>query len=146
HLAAQADEPYVGTKWLGLKLQRLGRNDLLAEYDRFLAVPTNLAETDRYLSWAASSLAGLTVEANLPQDPSVHLSPAPGTEVWKVRQQHLVHRWGLAGIELEPEDPAEPVEEALTWSGPLSELTDVHRQLLLGGFVWLAVTDEEVGA
>ncbi|MGF7235306.1 MAG: hypothetical protein ACQSGP_10165 [Frankia sp.] len=142
-IAAQGDEAYVGTKWLGLKLHRIGRDDLLERYDRFLALPPRADDAGDYLSSAATDIAGLTADWGLPDDPVVCVAPAPGTEVWKVRNQHLVQRWGLYGLELSPDSAEEPVADAVTWSGRLSSLPDATRQLLLGGLLWLAVVEED---
>ena len=140
-LAAQAGEPYVGTKWLGLKLDRMGATDLLGDYDRYLTLPTTPAQAPDYLAWAEEAIAARTADLGLPADPVIGIAPAPGVEIWQVRQRHLVHRFGLAGLELEPE-PGELVADALTWSGPLSQLSGASRALVRNQLVWLAVLED----
>jgi len=155
-VAAAAGEAYVGTKWLGLKLTRLGRCDLLADHTRFLSLPRSPAEAPDYVAWARGALDALTAGWAGPAEPVVHVTPAPGTQVWKVRSSYLVQRLGLAGLELTPNAPGAPgapggptaaaaVDGVMTWSGPVSALPEETRELLLAGLLWLAVTAAEPG-
>lgn len=140
-LAAHAGEPYVNTKWLGLKLDRMGATELLDDYDRYLDLPCTRAQAPDYLAWAEEAIAASTADWGLAADPVIGIAPAPGVEVWRVRDRHLVHRFGLAGLELVPSE-GERVADALTWSGPLSQLSDTSRALLREELVWLAVLED----
>ncbi len=137
-LAAHAGEPYPNSKWLGLKLARLGWADLATVYDEFLDLPTAPCDAIGYLDRARARLDELSARLSLPDDPVVALTPAQGVEVWKVQNRHLVHRWGLRGVELTPQQPDERVVAELTWSGRLSTMNDSARSLVANGMCWLA--------
>lgn len=141
-VAALAGEPYPSTKWLGPKLARSGQEELCRCLGEFLDVPAGVEGSTAYLSRARAALAALTSDLPIPDDPTVGLTPAPGVDVWQVRDRHLVHRFGLRGVELSSDVTAPAVTAELNWSGRLSELGDVARLLAANGLVWIACWEE----
>jgi hypothetical protein len=140
-IAAAAGEPYVGQKWTGPKLDRIGRPDLVETFSDLLAVPYEPADIAAYLTKTRSTLDQLTAEWHLPADPVVVLSPAAGVQAWKVRDRHLVHRWGLRGVEVTTTESASWVDDHLGWSGPVSALPELCGRFVADGLVWLAIEE-----
>lgn len=131
-VAAEAGEFYVGVKWLGLKLDRLGRDDLVAAHTALLDTPIHLDEVPDYRDRAETLLADLTGDWRQPAHPTVVLSAGPGYDVWSVQGRALAHRWGLRGVELD-----EPVH--LPWRGSADRLDESLRDLVEHNLVWLSV-------
>jgi hypothetical protein len=140
-IAAAAGEPYVGQKWTGPKLERIGRQDLVELFSDFLVIPYEPAEISDYLKKTRAALDELTDGWELPSDPVVVLSPAAGVESWKVRDRHLVHRWGLRGVEVTTAESASWVSDQLSWRGPMSALPELSGRFVADGLVWLAIEE-----
>ncbi|WP_163511855.1 hypothetical protein [Fodinicola acaciae] len=140
-IAAAGGEPYVGQKWTGPKLARIGRPDLVEVFSDLLAVPYEPGQVSDYLKRTRAIVDDLSAGWSLPVDPVVVLSPAAGVQTWKVRDRHLVHRWGLRGIEVSTAEPAMWISEQLNWRGPVSELPPLAERLVADGLVWLAIEE-----
>ncbi|MDG4807568.1 hypothetical protein O7634_12480 [Micromonospora sp. WMMD1120] len=137
--ATAGGEAYIGHKWLGLKLERLGRTDLLDAYHRLLDLPTSAEQLPEYRDHAEQLVARLTVEQPLPDDPYVTLTPAEGATTWQVHDRVLVHRWGLRGVELVDGDAG--ADPKLAWTGQVSALPADLRLLTEEDLVWMSVSE-----
>ncbi|MBT0770043.1 hypothetical protein KIH74_13980 [Kineosporia sp. J2-2] len=139
-VATEAGQTYVGPKWLGLKLERLGRADLVAEYAALMDLPLREREVAAYRDRAEGLITRLTAHRPLPDDPLVTVRLAEGTSTWRVHDRALVQRWGLRGVELAAADPA--ADPNLSWSGRVSAVTPDLRRLIEQDLVWLSVHEE----
>ncbi len=133
-------ETYVGHKWLGIKLERLDRPELVEAYRRTLDLPVTAGEVGAYRDFAEELVSRLTADDPLPEDPFVRLTPADGTTNWQVHDRVLVHRWGLRGVELSTRDIG--ADPKLSWTGRVSELPDDLRVLTEEDLLWLSVSKE----
>ena len=141
--ATAAGQAYVGPKWVGVKLERLGRKDLIDHYHRLLDTPLSAAGCDRYLAEVDEILAELSAGWHLPDDPVVTLTPADGLTAWTAHgDRGLLHRWGLRGVE-GPRSWVDPIGSPdWSWSGRLSEMDDELRLLCRGDLVWITAQED----
>jgi hypothetical protein len=141
-LASAGGQVYVGHKWLGLKLERLGRADLVEAYARLLDLPVTVSEVPAYQAAAEELIHRLTADDPLPDDPFVTLTPADGTTSWQVQDRVLVHRWGLRGVELTSRDAG--ADPKLAWTGRVSELPNDLQALIEEDLVWISVSENRL--
>lgn len=140
-LATDAGEAYVGSKWVGVKLERLGRTDLSDAYRRLLDTPTTVADCPRYHDAARAMLGELTAPW-APADPVVTVSAADGLAAWVgLGERALLHRYGLSGVECPPALARELTDPAWSWCGRLSKLDDDLRTLAGAGLLWLTARE-----
>lgn len=132
-------ELYLGAKWLGAKLRRLGRAELIDRYRRALQVPRSRAEVTGYRA-VLTPLVDAAIDAwELPSDPWIALTAGEAVTTWRAKGRVLVHRAGLRGVELS--EDARKVADPLPWSGRVSEVGPEQRALVDEGLVWLSVLE-----
>ncbi|MBB4919897.1 hypothetical protein [Streptosporangium saharense] len=139
-LATARGELCFGQKWTGAKLDRLGDTELAALYCRFLDLPTGAEDAHAYLREAGDLFDGLAARLDLPEDPTVCLTPAAGLQTWNTHGgRTLVHRWALRGAEAQTPDVAPLGEPGWSWTGRSTEMRRTHRELAREDLLWLSI-------
>jgi len=135
----QSGELYLGTKWLGQKLRRLGRDDLVERYREALYLPGRAGEAAEYGARVSSWLDEVVDGVGLPADPVLVCTPADGVETWRANGRVLVHRHGLRGVQLTGDPGASPA----SWTGRRAEVTAEQLALIDEGLVWLSAREDQ---